>query len=268
MIREIGHLLSSRKIGEGLQHEGMLDARVEDESSGRLVQLYAIDTIQNLLKQGCALETNEYASYHTVMGSGHLDSSYSINEKDELRRDPHINLNRPIYSPPEIHFLQPWRKTVDAAERLGAHFLSYEKDKTFGLTVELPSDHALRKAIPYANSLFIGPNVDGFIANNDKTTPEGLFVTDSIGVYAVSKDGRRTAEINTACFGMSNLENGDEYVVYADEQLNILVLSGRNDSGVYAKILELDTDEAQMLLNKDREKTAERNKLIVDNHNT
>ena len=263
---EIGHLLNPRKIGKGLEHEGMLDARVEDESSGRLVQLYAIDTIQNLLKQGCALETNEYASYHTVMGSGHLDSSYSINEKDELRRDPHIN--RPIYSPPEIHFLQPWRKTVDAAERLGAHFLSYEKDKTFGLTVELPSDHALRKAIPYANSLFIGPNVDGFIANNDKTTPEGLFVTDSIGVYAVSKDGRRTAEINTACFGMSNLENGDEYVVYADEQLNILVLSGRNDSGVYAKILELDTDEAQMLLNKDREKTAERNKLIVDNHNT
>ena len=67
---------------------------------------------------------------------------------------------------------------------------------------------------------------------------------------------------------MSNLENGDEYVVYADEQLNILVLSGRNDSGVYAKILALDTDEAQMLLNKDREKTAERNKLIVDNHDT
>lgn len=265
MIREIGHLLSSRKIGEGLQHEGMLDARVEDKSSGRLVQLYAIDTIQNLLKQGCALKANEYASYHTVMGSGHLDSSYSINEKDELRKDSHIK--RPIYSPPEIYFLQPWRKTVDAAERLGAHFLSYEKDKTFGLTVELPSNHALRKAIPYADSLFIGPNVDGSIAN-DKAMPEELFITDSIGIYAVSKDGRRTAEINTVCFGTSNLENGDEYVVYADEQLNILVLSGRNDSGVYAKILALDTDEAQILLNKDREKTAERNKLIVDNHNT
>ena len=109
--------------------------------------------------------------------------------------------------------------------------------------------------------------MDGFIAS-DNTTLEGLFVADSIGIYAVSKDGRRTAGINTACFGMSNLENGDEYVVYADEQLNILVLSGRNDSGVYAKILALDTDEAQMLLNKDREKTAERNKLIVDNHNT
>ena len=259
---EIGHLLNPRKIGKGLEHEGMLDARVEDKSSGRLVQLYAIDTIQNLLKQGCALETNEYASYHTVMGSGHLDLSYSINEKDELRRDPHIN--RPIYSPPEIHFLQPWRKTTDATEQLGAHFLSYEKDKTFGLTTELPSDHALRKAIPYADSLFIGPNVDGFIAS-DNTTPEGLFVTDSIGVYAVSKDGRRTAEINTACFGMSNLENGDEYVVYADEQLNILVLSGRNDSGVYAKILELDTDEAQTLLSEAHEKTAERDKLLVDN---
>ena len=107
--------------------------------------------------------------------------------------------------------------------------------------------------------------MDGFVAN-DKTTPEGLFMADSIGVYAVSKDGRRTAEINTACFGMSNLENGDEYVVYADEQLNILVLSGKNDSGVYAEILELNTDEAQILLNEDREKTAERNKLIVDNH--
>lgn len=259
---EIGHLLSSRKIGEGLEHEGMLDARVEDKSSGRLVQLYAIDTIQNLLKQGCALKANEYASYHTVMGSGHLDSSYSINEKDELRKDSHIK--RPIYSPPEIYFLQPWRKTADAAERLGTHFLSYEKDKTFGLTAELPSDHALRKAIPYADSLFIGPNVDGFIAS-DKAMPEGLFVTDSIGVYVVSKDGRRTAEINTACFGMSNLENGDEYVVYADEQLNILVLSGRNDSGVYAKILELDTDEAQTLLSEAHEKTAERDKLLVDN---
>lgn len=65
---------------------------------------------------------------------------------------------------------------------------------------------------------------------------------------------------------MSNLENGDEYVVYADEQLNILVLSGKNDSGVYAKILELNTDEAQILLNEDREKTAECNKLIVDNY--
>ena len=196
------------------------------------------------------------------MGSGHLDSSYSINEKDELHKDPHIK--RPIYSPPEIYFLQPWRKTADAAKRLGAHFLSYEKDKMFGLTTELPSNHALRKAIPYADSLFIGPNVDGFIAS-DNTTPEGLFVTDSIGVYAVSKDGRRTAEINTACFGMSNLENGDEYVVYADEQLNILVLSGRNDSGVYAKILELDTDEAQTLLSEAHEKTAERDKLLVDN---
>ena len=260
---EIGHLLNPETIGEGMQHEGTFSARVKNEESGKLVQLYAIDTIQNLLKQGCALETNEYASYHTVMGSGHLDSSYSINEKDELRKDSHIN--RPIYSPPEIHFLQPWRKTTDATKQLGVHFLSYEKDKTFGLTTELPSNHALRKAIPYADSLFIGPNVDGFVAN-DKTTLEGLFVTDSIGVYAVSKDGRRTAEINTACFGMSNLENGDEYVVYADEQLNILVLSGKNDSGVYAKILELNTDEAQILLNEDREKTAERNKLIVDNY--
>ncbi len=262
LAHELGHLLNPETIGEGMQHEGTFSARVKNEESGKLVQLYAIDTIQNLLKQGCVLETNEYASHHTVMGSGHLDSSYSINEKDELRKDSHIN--RPIYSPPEIYFLQPWRKTTDATEQLGAHFLSYEKDKTFGLIAELPSDHALRKAIPYADSLFIGPNVDGFIAS-DNTTPEGLFVTDSIGVYVVSKDGRRTAEINTACFGMSNLENGDEYVVYADEQLNILVLSGRNDSGVYAKILELDTDEAQTLLSEAHEKTAERDKLLVDN---
>ena len=262
LAHELGHLLNPETIGEGMQHEGTFSARVKNEESGKIVQLYAIDTIQNLLKQGCVLETNEYASHHTVMGSGHLDSSYSINEKDELRKDSHIN--RPIYSPPEIYFLQPWRKTTDATEQLGAHFLSYEKDKTFGLIAELPSDHALRKAIPYADSLFIGPNVDGFIAS-DNTTPEGLFVTDSIGVYVVSKDGRRTAEINTACFGMSNLENGDEYVVYADEQLNILVLSGRNDSGVYAKILELDTDEAQTLLSEAHEKTAERDKLLVDN---
>ena len=84
--------------------------------------------------------------------------------------------------------------------------------------------------------MFIGLNVE---SADPGETPTSSNTGKNIGVYAVSEDGRRTAEISTTCFATGGLELGDEEVVYADEQLNILLIAGKNIGGEYARILAL-----------------------------
>lgn len=264
---EVGHLLypSERFIGRGLGHEGRLDGKVLADDGLHLKHLYCIDTIQKLIAEaGCKLDANEYASHHTVMGSGYLNpnlvatyAGYSSEKAEEDRQ------NLPIYSPPEMFYLQPWRIVGDI-DKPGTYPLSYEKDKTFALQTKLPGNHVLRQAISYADKMFIGLNVE---SADPGETPTSSNTGKNIGVYAVSEDGRRTAEISTTCFATGGLELGDEEVVYADEQLNILLIAGKNIGGEYARILALDTNEAQEMLREAREKTAERDEILVRKYN-
>ncbi len=257
ITHEMGHLLNpdGGRFGEGMAHEGVFTAQLTDEN-GNLTQVGAVDTIQVLVEQGCKLDSNPYASIHTVMGSGLMNNSGKDINGVEIPTG-----QKPIYSPAEMLFLQPWRQTGDIAP--GKYQLSYEEDKVFGLVSDLPPDHILRTAIPNADRLFIGMNV---AQSTDKppTSPE---TEKFVGVYVISNDGRSTFEIRTTIFGTSTQPEGKEEVVYADEQLGILVASGCGGRGeYYARVLDLSTDEAQLMLDKSRQQTAERSQLIASKH--
>lgn len=53
-------------------------------------------------------------------------------------------------------------------------------------------------------------------------------------------------------------------MIYADEQLNIVVVSGYGDEGEYMRIIGLDTYEGREALAEARQLTSERNQLLLD----
>ena len=53
-------------------------------------------------------------------------------------------------------------------------------------------------------------------------------------------------------------------MLYADEQLNIVAVSGYGSEGEYMRIIELDTPEGQALLAEAKQRTGERNQLLLD----
>ena len=251
---EIGHLLSPRGLGEGLGHERVMNCRLED-TNGHLTQLYAVDTVQNLTRSGCGLINNydgtvdPYASPRSVMG----------NSEAYKEAGPE---GRPIYSPANIAFLDPRRRVIRVEPEPGTYPLSYEPGKLFGVEIILPKDHALKKILPDADTLFFGPIVQSV---KDESTPfESTDAQKTIGVFATWNDGRETALLDISLFRDiipgDNLEN----VIYADEQLNIVVVSGYGDEGEYMRIIELDTPEGQALLAEAKQRTGERNQLLLD----
>ena len=251
---EIGHLLSPRGLGEGLGHERVMNCRLED-ANGHPTQLYAVDTIQNLISSGCGLIKNydntvdQYASPRSVMG----------NSEAYKEAGPE---GRPIYSPANIAFLDPRRRVIRAEPKPGTYPLSYEPSKLFGAEIMLPKDHALKKILPDADTLFFGPIVQSV---KDENTPfESADVQKTIGVFATWNDGRETALLDISLF--RDLIPGDrtENVIYADEQLNIVVISGYGDEGEYMRIIELDTPEGQAILAEAKQRTGERNQLLLD----
>lgn len=251
---EIGHLLSPRGLGEGLGHERVMNCRLED-ANGHTTQLYAVDTIQNLISSGCGLIKNydntvdQYASPRSVMG----------NSEAYKEAGPE---GRPIYSPANIAFLDPRRRVIRAEPKPGTYPLSYEPSKLFGVEILLPKDHALKKILPDADTLFFGPIVQSV---KDENTPfESADVQKTIGVFATWNDGRETALLDISLF--RDLIPGDrtENVLYADEQLNIVAVSGYGSEGEYMRIIELDTPEGQALLAEAKQRTGERNQLLLD----
>ena len=251
---EIGHLLSPRGLGEGLGHERVMNCRLED-TNGHLTQLYAVDTVQNLTRSGCGLINNydgtvdPYASPRSVMG----------NSEAYKEAGPE---GRPIYSPANIAFLDPRRRVIRVEPEPGTYPLSYEPGKLFGVEIILPKDHALKKILPDADTLFFGPIVQSV---KDENTPfESTDAQKTIGVFATWNDGRETALLDISLFRDiipgDNLEN----VIYADEQLNIVVVSGYGDEGEYMRIIELDTPEGRAALAEARQRTSERNQLLLD----
>ena len=228
---EIGHLLSPRGLGEGLGHERVMNCRLED-ANGHPTQLYAVDTIQNLISSGCGLIKNydntvdQYASPRSVMG----------NSEAYKEAGPE---GRPIYSPANIAFLDPRRQVICIEPESGTYPLSYEPSKLFGVEIMLPKDHALKQILPDADTLFFGPIVQSV---KDENTPfESADAQKTIGVFATWNDGRETALLDISLFRDIIPGDNSENVIYADEQLNIVVVSGYGDEREYMRIIELDT---------------------------
>ena len=251
---EIGHLLSPRGLGEGLGHERVMNCRLED-TNGHLTQLYAVDTVQNLTRSGCGLINNydgtvdPYASPRSVMG----------NSEAYKEAGPE---GRPIYSPANIAFLDPRRRVIRVEPEPGTYPLSYEPGKLFGVEIILPKDHALKKILPDADTLFFGPIVQSV---KDENTPfESTDAQKTIGVFATWNDGRETALLDISLFRDIIPGDNSENVIYADEQLNIVIVSGYGDEGEYMRIIELDTPEGRAALEEAKQRTSERNQLLLD----
>lgn len=251
---EIGHLLSPRGLGEGLGHERVMNCRLED-ANGHPTQLYAVDTIQNLISSGCGLIKNydntvdQYASPRSVMGNS---GAYKEESPEGL----------PIYSPPNIAFLDPRRQVICIEPEPGTYPLSYEPDKLFGAEIILPKDHALKQILPDADTLFFGPIVQSV---KDENTPfESADAQKTIGVFATWNDGRETALLDISLFRDIIPGDNTENVIYADEQLNIVVVSGYGDEGEYMRTIGLDTPEGRAVLEEAKQRTSERNQLLLD----
>ena len=255
---EIGHLLSPRGLGEGLGHERVMNCRLED-TNGHLTQLYAVDTVQNLTRSGCGLINNydgtvdPYASPRSVMG----------NSEAYKEAGPE---GRPIYSPANIAFLDPRRRVIRVEPEPGTYPLSYEPGKLFGVEIMLPKDHALKQILPDADTLFFGPIVQSV---KDENTPfESTDAKKMIGVFATWNDGRETALLDISLFRDITPGDSSENVIYADEQLNIVVVSGYGDEGEYMRIIGLDTYEGRAALEEAKQRTSERNQLLLDARKT
>ena len=251
---EIGHLLSPRGLGKGLGHERVMNCRLED-ANGHPTQLYAVDTIQNLISSGCGLIKNydntvdQYASPRSVMG----------NSEAYKEAGPE---GRPIYSPANIAFLDPRRQVIRIEPESGTYPLSYGFSKLFGVELPLPRDHALKKILPDADTLFFGPIVQSV---KDENTPfESTDARKTISVFATWNDGRETALLDISLFRDIIPGDSSENVIYADEQLNIVVVSGYGDEGEYMRIIGLDTHEGRTTLAEARQRTSERNQLLLD----
>lgn len=255
---EIGHLLSPRGLGEGLGHERVMNCHLED-ANGNPTQLYAVDTIQNLIRSGCGLINNydgtvdQYASPRSVMGNS---GAYKEETPEGL----------PIYSPPNIAFLDPRRQVIRIEPESGTYSLSYEPGKLFGAEIMLPKDHALKQILPDADTLFFGPIVQSV---KDENTPfESTDAQKTIGVFATWNDGRETALLDISLFRDIIPGDNSENVIYADEQLNIVVVSGYGDEGEYMRIIGLDTYEGRAALAEAKQRTSERNQLLLDARKT
>ena len=255
---EIGHLLSPRGLGEGLGHERVMNCHLED-SNGNPTQLYAVDTIQNLISSGCGLIKNydntvdQYASPRSVMGNS---GAYKEETPEGL----------PIYSPPNIAFLDPRRRVIRVEPEPGTYPLSYEPGKLFGVEIILPKDHALKKILPDADTLFFGPIVQSV---KDENTPfESADAQKTIGVFATWNDGRETTLLDISLFRDIIPGDNSENVIYADEQLNIVVVSGYGDEGEYMRTIGLDTHEGRAALEEAKQRTSERNQLLLNARKT
>ena len=255
---EIGHFLSPRGLGEGLGHERVMNCRLED-ASGNPTQLYAVDTIQNLISSGCGLINNydgtvdQYASPRSVMGNS---GAYKEESPEGL----------PIYSPPNIAFLDPRRRVIRIEPESGTYPLSYGFSKLFGVELPLPRDHALKKILPDADTLFFGPIIQSV---KDENTPfESADAQKTIGVFATWNDSRETALLDISLFRDLIPGNRTENVIYADEQLNIVVVSGYGDEGEYMRTIGLDTYEGRAALEEAKQRTSERNQLLLNARKT
>ena len=277
---EIGHLLSrdekngdpskEKQFGKGMGHEMAMDCLITD-AEGNITQYCAVDTIQQLLAMGCGLSkrdksdaVNEYASPVTVMGNsmGYTDADTKVSQvtNEVTTTEEH----KPIYSPAELTFLDSRHQVECTTSTDGRYPLSYDFRKRFALAYSLPADHALKTILPKADTLIFAPIIEYI----DKDTPFDSTDLDAvqrrIGVFATWDNGRGTALLDVSLFNKIDYSGEKENVIYADEQLGFVAVSGYDKTdGEYVRTVSLSSQEGTTLLDEARTRTAERNQLLL-----
>ena len=165
----------------------------------------------------------------------------------------------PIYSPPEIAFLDPRRNVRKVAPTPDKYPLSYDPDGLFGVEITLPVDHVLKKILPEANTLFFGLMVTSV---DDEADFESDQTNRIVSVFATSNGGRATTLLNISLFNRI-YRDGRENVIYADEQLGFVAVSGYADDSEYVRFIDLNTPEGRRVLEEARRRTAERNEILM-----
>lgn len=278
---EIGHILSKddeknsdsskeKQFGKGMGHEMVMDCHITD-AEGNVMQYCAVDTIQQLLAMGCGLSkrdksdaVNEYASPVTVMGNSMVYTDADTKVSQVTNEVTATEEHKPIYSPAELTFLDPRLQVECTTSTDGRYPLSYDFRKRFALAYSLPADHALKTILPKADTLIFAPIIEYI----DKDTPFDSTDPDAaqrrIGVFATWDNGRGTALLDVSLFNKIDYSGEKENVIYADEQLGFVAVSGYDKTdGEYVRIVSLSSQEGSTLLDEARTRTAERNQLLL-----
>lgn len=245
IAHELGHMLAPEGVERGLGHAWTLRLRVEQDGDKEVKNWrhsLHIASIQEIIAAGYELEKdgsgkpNPYASMYSIMGN-----SESFNSVDPAR---------PIFSAPEIAFLDPTRPihhTATPSEGTGMILIGCNRRDQIGVTLDIPEGHALRQIAPEADTIFIGPIVHAKHWSNP---------IDRMGVFATWSGGRNSAILNPSIWDESIKygENSFEHVAYIDEQLGILVAAGQQSGHVYVRLVPLHTEEAQELIRAGQER--------------
>ena len=278
---EVGHVLSrdeknsdpskEKQFGKGMGHEMVMDCLITD-AEGNITQYCAVDTIQQLLAMGCGLSkrdksdaVNEYASPVTVMGNSMVYTDADTKVSQVTNEVTATEEHKPIYSPAELTFLDSRHQVECTTSTDGRYPLSYDFTKRFALAYSLPADHALKTILPKADTLIFAPIIEYI----DKDTPFDSTDLDAvqrrIGVFATWDNGRGTALLDVSLFNEIDYDGEEENVIYADEQLGIVAVSGydKKTKSEYVRIVSLSSQEGITLLDEARTRTAERNQLLL-----
>ena len=252
---ELGHGLVLDGMtfgGRTLGHEGLLQCIVEG-SDTQTVNLVTFDTIQTMLANGCNAsrtasgEINEYASPYSVMGNY---ASFIEDGKE----------SRPIFSPRDLCVLDPRRRVQEISDQPTKQYLTYDFKGMFGATLKLPPQrHALRTIYPKAEGLFFGPVVTQAGTSFDSSDTERKIMG-----FVTWNGGRDGAVLDLNLLNRAN-SSGEEVAIYADEQLDILVLTGRDRGGEYLRTMQLSTQEGQRAFVTARQRSYEHNQQIMNN---
>lgn len=276
IVHELGHLLGRDSVGPGLGHEARFGCLTEfqyassDGAKSRLSVIEEAGTIQELVAAPhCGVPKNEdgtpyeYSSQVSIMGKS---SNFVIG-----------NLEWPVFSTPNIAALDPRRQVIENPG-FGKYYLSYDLTQPFALSFDLPKDHALHGNVLSADKLLIGPKATYLFrdANGNKLYNQSYSAPEwcrTIGVFATSADSKTSTHIDTTgmyryrCPASDDLRAASEYILYADEQLRMLVVGGvdGNDTEIiaeqkrreYVKIMPLDSVEAQELLKREKQRIQE-----------
>jgi len=277
---EVGHVLSrdeknsdpskEKQFGKGMGHEMVMDCLITD-AEGNITQYCAVDTIQQLLAMGCGLSkrdksdaVNEYASPVTVMGNSMVYTDADTKVSQVTNEVTTTEEHKPIYSPAELTFLDSRHQVECTTSTDGRYPLSYDFRKRFALAYSLPADHALKTILPKADTLVFAPIIEYI----DKDTPFDSTDPDAaqrrIGVFATWDNGRGTALLDVSLFNKIDYSGEKENVIYADEQLGFVAVSGYDKTdGEYVRTVSLSSQEGTTLLDEARTRTAERNQLLL-----
>lgn len=242
-VHEIGHLL---KLGHAWEMESWA-SRVKDRASA-LKDSLQHSTIQEIIQAGYGLvkdangNPDPYASGYSAMGDASLVDKTGM----------HV----PVFSSADLLRLDPTRSLYhvgDPAERTGKIPIRYERGQILGITMDIPSDHALRDVIPDIDTIFIGPLV--YSLEKYRHNP-----IERMGVFATWDGGSKSALLNPSAWDerIQYDKRGFEHVIYSDEQLGTLVVAGHENHEVYVRVVPLHTEEAQRLRQVEAQKLAEK----------